>query len=344
MRLVNPIDARYAAAVDLDAYVSERRGEWNRLETLTRRRRLSAREADEMVLLYQRAATHLSVVRSHSPDPILLASLSQLVLAGRASVTGGRRFSWHPIGRFFTTSLPLELHRTRFWWLGTMLVGVLLSWALIEFFAGRPEAIERFAPGALSGNYSDEFVGYYSEYRAQNFFARVWSNNALIAGQCLASGVLIVPVFYVLGSNLFHLGLTGGLMVQRGEAGTFFAYLLPHGFLELTAIFVAAGVGLRIGWSWIAPGPHRTRRRALVESARGGMVVALGLVVVLLISAVVEAWVTPSGWPDPVRIGVGLAVWLGFLCYALYAGSAARRRAAAGTGLPDGERDEIPTA
>ena len=81
IRVVNPIGVGYAAPVDLDAYVAERRGEWNRLEVLARRRRLSPDEADELVLLYQRAATHLSVVRSHSPDPILLASLSQLVIA-----------------------------------------------------------------------------------------------------------------------------------------------------------------------------------------------------------------------------------------------------------------------
>jgi hypothetical protein len=79
--------------VDLDSYVTERRGEWNRLETLTSRRRLSPDEADELVLLYQRASTHLSVVRSRTPDPVLIASLSRLVLGARAAITGGRRFS-----------------------------------------------------------------------------------------------------------------------------------------------------------------------------------------------------------------------------------------------------------
>ena len=66
--------------MDLDAYVAERRGEWNRLETLTRKRRLKPDEADELVLLYQRAATHLSMIRSRSPDPVLVAGLSRLVL------------------------------------------------------------------------------------------------------------------------------------------------------------------------------------------------------------------------------------------------------------------------
>ncbi|WP_305789423.1 stage II sporulation protein M [Symbioplanes lichenis] len=331
--------------MDLDAYVSERRGEWNRLEALTRRRKLAPHEADELVLLYQRAATHLSVVRSHSPDPLLVATLSQLVLAGRAAVTGGRRFSWRPVARFFTTTLPLELYRSRHWWLLTMVLNVLAGGALIAYFAGHPDVIEMFSPGALGNSGAkDSFVDYYSEFQAQNFAASVWTHNALIAGQCLASGVLIVPVFWVLGSNLLNITLTGGLMTCTGDGDIFWTYILPHGFLELTAIFVAAGAGLRIGWAWIAPGPHRTRGRALAERARAGMLVALGLVVMLLVAGLLEAYVTPSGWPDGVRIGAGFAVWLAFLAYALGAGAAAERRGESSDLAPEHTVTEVPTA
>ena len=130
---------------------------------------------------------------------------------------------------------------------------------------------------------SNDFVGYYSEFQAQNFAAAVWTNNALLTAQCLASGVLIVPVLYLLGANLFSIGLTGGVMIGAGAGDVFFTYIAPHGFLELTSVFVGAGVGLRIGWAWIAPGPHRTRGQALAERARSGMLVALGLVLVLLV-------------------------------------------------------------
>ncbi|GAA2464264.1 membrane protein [Winogradskya humida] len=335
--------ARYAAPVDLDAYVSERRGEWNRLEALTRRRRLDAHEADELVLLYQRAATHLSVVRSHSADPILLASLSQLVLAGRSAVTGSRRFSWQPLARFFTTTLPLELYRSRRWWLVVTVLNVLVGGVLIAYFGSHPDIIESLSPGGLdSETATNSFVGYYSEFQAQNFAAEVWTHNAVIAGQCLASGVLILPVIYVLGQNLLNIGLVGGTMVYTGNSSTFWTYILPHGFLELTSIFVAAGVGLRIGWAWIAPGPHRTRGRALAERARAGMLVALGLVVMLLVSGVLEAYVTPSGWPDPVRIGIGFTVWAAFLWYALGVGAAAHRRGESSELAPEHTVASIP--
>ncbi|GID93461.1 stage II sporulation protein M [Amorphoplanes digitatis] len=331
--------------MDLDAYVAERRGEWNRLEVLARRRRLSPDEADELVLLYQRAATHLSVVRSHSPDPVLLALLSQLVIAGRSAVTGGRRFSWRPVARFFTSSFPAQLYVARHWWLSVMVVNVLAGWALMWYFSTNPDIISSFASGeALREYVEDDFVGYYSEFQAQNFAASVWSHNALIAAQCLASGVLILPVLYILGQNLFAIGMTGGMMIYAGHGGTFFAMILPHGLLELTSIFVAAGVGLRIGWAWIAPGPHRTRGQALAERARAAMLVALGLVVMLGVSGVLEAYVTPSGLPDAVRIGIGAAVWLAFMVYALGVGGAAHRAGETGALAPEHDVTPVPTA
>ena len=45
-------------------------------------------ELDELVDLYQRAATQLSVVRTRSPDPVLVDSLSSLVTRARAATTG----------------------------------------------------------------------------------------------------------------------------------------------------------------------------------------------------------------------------------------------------------------
>src|SRR5206468_5452859 len=123
-----------------------------------------------------------------------------------------------------------------------------------------------------------DFAGYYTQNQAQNFALQVWTNNAYLAGKCLASGVLILPVLYFLAENLFNVGLIGGVMIGNGRSGEFFGLIAPHGLLELTAVFVSAGVGLRIGWAWIAPGPGRTRGRALAETVRSGMLVALRLV------------------------------------------------------------------
>jgi uncharacterized membrane protein SpoIIM required for sporulation len=312
--------------VDLDAYVAEHAAEWRRLEQLSGGRRLTSAEADELIRLYQRAATHLSVIRSRSPDPALVARLSRIVLAGRSALTGSGAFSWRTVGRFFAVTFPLEVYRAWRWCAASGLGFVLLAGAIIGYLATHPAAVHAFASDReIDQLVNTDFGGYYSTYLPQNFAFQVWTNNAWLAARCLASGVLILPVLYLLGSNAFGVGVTGGIMVGAGRADEFFGLIAPHGLLELTAVFVAAGVGLRIGWSWIAPGPLRTRGEALAGSARSGMLVALGLVLVLLVSGLLEAFVTPSGLPTAVRVGLGALAWVGFLAYVTVLGRRAAR-------------------
>src|SRR5205807_7628541 len=151
---------------------------------------------------------------------------------------------------------------------------------------------------------SSGFADYYSQHQAQNFALEVWTHNALLAGQCLVAGILILPVLYFLAMNLVNLGLVGGVMIGNGKSDVFFGLILPHGMLELTAVFVAAGVGLRLGWTILVPG-ERTRAEAVGLQGRAAMGVAVGLVAVLLVSGAIEAFVTPSGLPTWARITVG---------------------------------------
>ena len=51
-------------------------------------------------------------------------------------------------------------------------------------------------------------------------------------------------------------------MIRHDRGDLFFGLIMPHGLLELTAVFVAAGVGLRLFWAWVAPG-DRTRSQSL---------------------------------------------------------------------------------
>jgi uncharacterized membrane protein SpoIIM required for sporulation len=314
--------------VDLDAYVAEHAAEWRRLEQLSSRRRLAAAEVDELVALYQRAATHLSVVRSRSPDPALVARLSRLVLAARGAVTGGPTFSWRAIGRFFTITFPLAVYRAWPWWCGVAVGFSAVSFGLMAYVAANPDVALLFmSEAAFEDLVNHDFAAYYSQFQPQNFSFQVWANNAFLTAQVLAAGVLIVPVFYLLWVNALNVGIVGGAMISAGRADVFFGLIMPHGLLELTAVFVGAGFGLRIGWAWIAPGPLRTRGRALAETAREGMVVALGLVVVLAVSGILEGFVTPAPLPAVVRVGFGSLVWIAFFVYVVVLG---RRAQAAG--------------
>jgi uncharacterized membrane protein SpoIIM required for sporulation len=311
--------------MDLDAYVAEHAGEWRRLEQLSRRRRPSAAEVDELVALYQRAATHLSVVRSRSPDPALVARLSRLVLSARSAITGRTSFSWRTVGRFFTETFPLAVYRDWPWWCGVAVVFSALSFGLMWYVAAHPEvALLFYRQDEIDSLVNDQFAGYYSEFMPQNFAFQVWTNNAWVAARCLAGGVLIVPTLYILWGNALNVGLIGGIMIAYGRADVFFGLIMPHGLLELTAVYVAAGVGLRIGWSWIAPGPHRTRGKALAGAVMERIVVVLGLAGVFLVSGLLEAFVTPAPLPAVIRVGIGVVVWLSFFAYVFLLGRRAQ--------------------
>lgn len=327
--------------MDLDAYVAEHGGEWRRLEELSKRRRVTAAEADELVALYQRAATHLSLIRSRSPDPILVARLSRLVLTARNAITGAPSFSIGVVGRFFTSTFPLAVYRAWPWWCGVATVFSVVTFSLMGYIALNPDVAGYFGSDAEINNLvNSEFEGYYSEFQPQNSFLRVWTNNALLTGEVLASGVIFVPVVYLLWGTALNTGLIGGLMIAYGRGDVFFGLIIPHGLLELTAVFIGAGVGLRIGWAWVAPGPLRTRGRALAETATEGVLVALGLVGVLLVSGLLEGFLTPSALPLLIKDFIGFVVWAVFLAYIVVMG---RRAAAEGVSTAiDAEVAETP--
>src|SRR4051794_384439 len=108
--------------VDLDAYVAAHRPTWDRLDQLSRKARrpgrLSAAEVDELVTAYQATATHLSVIRSRLPDPILIGRLSTLTARGRAAVTGAHTPAWRDGARFLTRAVPGGGRRAPRWAVG----------------------------------------------------------------------------------------------------------------------------------------------------------------------------------------------------------------------------------
>jgi uncharacterized membrane protein SpoIIM required for sporulation len=315
--------------VDVDVFVAEHRGDWARLDQLIKRRRsLSGQEVDELVALYQRTAAQLSVVQTLGLDSALSARLSSQLARARAVVTGAQPSALQSIGRFVTFSFPAAVYRVRWWWLGcfaaSALVALLIGWEVAASPALQATLLPKSAARALV---THEFRHYYSTYDGRSFAARVWTNNALVAAESIVFGLLLgLPVLLVLFENALNVGIDGGLMAAYGRSGDFWTLILPHGMLELSAVFLATAVGLRLGWTVIDPG-HRPRARALAEEGRAMFTVAIGLVFVLFVSGLIEAFVTPSPLPAWARIGIGAIAEIAFLSYVFVLG---RRAVAAG--------------
>jgi len=322
--------------VDIDAYVARHRGEWARLEELLdkggRRGRRSGAEVDELVHLYQRVSTHLSVVRSASPDPALVARLSTLVARARAAVTGTGTPAWKELARFFTVTFPAALYRSGRWWAATGAAFCLVSLVVGWWVASAPEVQASIAaPEEIRQLVNRDFEAYYSSAPAGSFAARVFTNNAWVAALSLALGVFLLPVGFILWQNALNVGIAGGLMASAGKADLFFGLILPHGLLELTAVFVAGAAGLKLGWTVIDPGDRR-RGDALVEEGRSAMAVVVGLALVFAVAGTIEGFVTGSTLPTGVRVGIGVAAEAAFLAYA---GILGPRAARVSVGSPD---------
>lgn len=316
--------------MDLDAYVAAHTREWQRLDQLTRKRRLSGAEADELVERYQQVATQLSVVRTSAPDPSLVAHLSSLLGRARNRAAGTRTGTWRGVRTFFAARFPAALYRLRWWWLGTLAANVVVTAVMIVWLLEHPNVEQSLlSPEQVDQLVSHDFEDYYSEHAASHFAARVWVNNAWVSALCLALGVLGLPVVLLLFSNIANLAIIGSIMIRHDHGMHFWGLLLPHGLLELTAVFVAGGVGLKLFWSWVEPG-RLTRTQSLAREGRTAGTVALGLVAVLLVSGLIEAFVTPSGLPTWGRLVVGVLAEAVFLAYVFVVGRAAHQRGQTG--------------
>ncbi|PSR60858.1 hypothetical protein C8258_27430 [Nocardia sp. MDA0666] len=317
--------------MDVDAYSFAQRRHWDRLDRLTAQRRLSGAEVDEFVALYRRTSQQLARLQSHSPDPELINGLSAVLARARGRLLGARTDTWSQIGYFFTHRFPAAVYRAWSWWAGVAAAFLAVSAGIGIWVSGSDsarrtlglpsDAASLTAPGG-------RFESYYSEHPHDAFAAQVWTNNAWVSAIALFTGILILPAAYLLFMNALNVGVSAGLMADAGRLDSFFGFLLPHGMLELTAVFIAGGAGLKLGWTLIDPG-RSSRAEALARQGRATATIALGLVAVLLVSGLIEGFVTPAGWPAPVRIGIGLVAELGFLTYVFGPGRRAAQESVA---------------
>lgn len=310
--------------MDIDAFSAVNSDKWSRLHELAYKRSLTGQEADELLRLYQVTSSHLSLLRSVAPESGLSASLSATLAQSRTRFTGARSNFMDDVAKFFVISLPAAFYRLRWLTLWCGIAFCLVAAAYAWWIGSSPEALKAaFGSDERVRQYVEEdFINYYSENPAASFAGAVWTNNAWICAQAVALGITGFWVPMILFMNAQGVGVAAGVFASVGKSDVFFSYILPHGMMELTAVFIAAAAGLKIFWAWIVPGP-RTRSQAVAQEGRSLITVALGLVLVLFISGIVEGFVTPSFLPVWAKLAIGAAVLAAYWVYALVLGKRA---------------------
>ncbi|GAB3604100.1 stage II sporulation protein M [Microbacterium aureliae] len=311
--------------MDLDALTAARRAEWERLDALSRARRLTGEEVDELVTRYQAASADLADIKTSAGRTPHGDHVSTMLGRARLRLTGAPENVLRQIPRFFALQLPAALYRVR-WTTGAVAVAfVLVALVVALWISGDAALIASLGPQAQLEQYAEnDFTQYYSENPAAVFAGTVWTNNAWIAAQCVLFGVTGIWPLMVLVQNAVGVGTAAAVMLAFGRGDVFVLYILPHGLLELTCIFVAGAAGLHVFWAWVAPG-RRRRAEALAEAGRSLAAVALGLVLALAVAGLIEGFVTGQPWPWLVKIGIGAAALALFLVYMLVVGRRAWR-------------------
>jgi uncharacterized membrane protein SpoIIM required for sporulation len=280
----------------------EREAAWRELETLLARQekegleRLTAEELHRLPVLYRSAVSSLSVATAISLDKNLLDYLTALV--GRAYVTvyGAKRRIWDAALDFFRVRFPWTVRRYALFVLAAYALlglGVLTGYRMVladpeRYYSLVDDAMaEGRNPAASTRELRDVLYG--GEKGPLGLFATfLFTHNAKIGMVCFAVGFVAgVPVIYLLFVNGLGLGAMAALYQTRGLGAEFWAWVLPHGITELSAVCLCGAAGMAIGAAIVFPGRH-ARMRNLALQGRDVARLALGAVAMFLMAGLIE--------------------------------------------------------
>lgn len=282
----------------------EREASWQELDGLVGKlekhgaRALSAAELHRLPSLHRSAASSLSVARAISLDRALLEYLTALVGRSYIALYGTRRgAAGRAARRFFGAQLPQTFRRRLpffaaavFLLLAGLATGFQMTTADPEryySFVGDDMAGGR-TPAASTKELRDVLYSSGEQGWLGAFASFLFVHNSQVGILCFALGFAAgLPVLYLLFQNGLLLGAMAALYGSRGLGLEFWAWVLPHGVSELTAVCLCGAAGLMLGQALLFPG-QVPRLARLAERGREAAVLVVGAVVLLLFAGLVE--------------------------------------------------------
>jgi uncharacterized membrane protein SpoIIM required for sporulation len=316
--------------MNVDEFVRARQATWQQLSDMLdglqrgRLSQLSISELEELGRLYRAATSDLAIARRDYPDHRVAIYLNQLVGLAHHRVYRGEALELRRVSRFFLGGFPRLFRQTGRY---TALAAALFLGAAVVGYAIvyiNPDLADQLLPVQMQDlipliKRGEMWTDVPAQVRsiASSF---IMTNNIQVAFLAFAGGVLFGLLSgYVLLFNGLTLGVIGALCQRYGLALPFWSFVLPHGVIELSVIFIAGGSGLMLGHALLSPGLHR-RRDALAQAAQKAVRLIIGSVPLLVIAGTIEGFVSPSDLHPWGKIGIGLLTGAGLYGYLLLAG------------------------
>jgi uncharacterized membrane protein SpoIIM required for sporulation len=304
--------------VDVDTFIGKYGPDWNRLDAAVRGGlgSLPGPEVDDVVRLYLRVSGHLAEAQTRYADRPLVDYLTGLVSRSRIAIYGTRSRSLRQVVTALTTGYRDAVRDTAPFILISAVLFLAVLFLSVLWVSTSPEARAGLLPPQaedsirrLGGRRADFGIG----PGAVSTFILI--NNIQVAFLGFALGITLgIGTLFVVVYNAVNVGVIAGAFTAFGQGGAFWALVLPHGLLELTAIFIACGAGLRMGWSIIDPGDRR-RGQALAHAARQAVLVVAGVIPAFILAGFIEGYVSGRDLPTAVQLGIGIAVWAAYLAF-----------------------------
>ena len=312
-------------AESIHKFIESRRPRWEKLETTIQaleRGRLSASELVGLTRLYREATADLARLQTFQNqeglEDELVTYLNHLVARAYSQIYRSSPPRMASLWRFLRTGFPAAFRKTLPWTLLALSVFALgLTYGFITAISDS-SFVALIVPSKLIQQVEGGEVWFDSILAAKpQTSSWIMTNNISVSFLAFAMGMTFgLGTLYLMAFNGLMVGTLAGLCYTNGLSLPFWSFVLPHGVIELTAIFIAGGAGFLLGGALLFPG-DLPRKDALLQRGRQAGRLILGCVPLLVIAGIVEAFFSPIPVHAGFKFGMAGLLLALLLCYLL---------------------------
>lgn len=312
-----------------DAFVRRHAETWRSLERLMDLlksrglRKWTGSELDSFILYYNRTCGHLSQARTHYPGSSTADYLNRLVARAHSMIYSGRSSNFKRFLGFFTKDFPVLLHKNTGYLAASFLVFLLGYVLSLIYTLISPDNAIAFLPKEMveSIHFGDSGRSWDNAVMSST----ILTNNIRVGFTAFALGITFAAgTGFVLIYNGFMLGAISALAHHSTYSYGFWSLILPHGILELFAIFVCGGAGMMIGWSLISPGEY-SRKDALILKSKAAVRLVAGTIPIFILAGLIEGYFTPLPIPAILKYAFALFTLALLIFYLVFFNLRSRR-------------------
>lgn len=311
--------------MNIQRWIARREPNWKQLETLLGQveqkglKSLNAWEIKQLSSLYRSVSADLARARTNQVGKTLIHELQQLTSRSYSKIyQGSRHQEWKMLFEFYRWRFPTVIQET--WGYIALATGIFLLGALVAWWYAwqDPAFMAMIVPEELIIQVRDRHELWMGSILGVEPLAStsIMTNNIQVSFNVIAGGITAgILTVYILAFNGLLIGAIGALVGQNNLAYPFWAFVFPHGSLELPAIFFAGAAGLLIARALLFPGQYR-RPDALKFYGFQAAQLVFGIVPMLVIAGVIEGFFSPNpAIPDFIKYLTGSVLFFLLIIY-----------------------------